>query len=174
MGRILATERLNGFKPSEKAEPLTLRPATRADWQPVADLITSVRRELGLGESILPADCDLKNIEKSYQEPGGNFLILEAGGEVLGCGGLFPRSTGTAELRRFCLHPSLRGKGIGRRFLSAFVLGAAERGFFRLEVETNPHLAAANHLFHSAGFRRASRRCDHPLFTVTLAMNLSR
>lgn len=59
---------------------------------------------------------------------------------------------GTAELRRMRVHPDHQRKGYGEALLTRLETLADERGFDRLVLETNEHLAAARSLYETQGY----------------------
>ena len=98
-------------------------------------------------------------------EPGA-----DAAGFVLSRG-----AAGEEELLLIAVHPSLRGRGIGRRLLERFIAEAGARGMGRLFLEMrqgNP----AERLYRAAGFEPVGRRPsyyrsarDGPLDAITYA-----
>ncbi len=78
-------------------------------------------------------------------EIGGRF----AGSVAVDGGG----SAGAAQLRFFILAPSLRGRGLGRRWLGEAVAHARGAGSRRMFLWTLGGLDAATALYEEAGFR---------------------
>ena len=62
------------------------------------------------------------------------------------------------------LHPSIRGKGLGKKLLERIIKTARELGYLRVYLETASILKTAVHLYENAGFRpvqeRHTPRCD--------------
>lgn len=84
--------------------------------------------------------------------------IAEAGGEVIGSIAILHREGGEAQLRWFLVAPEARGRGLGRELLQGAVAFSRERGYERIFLWTLKHLAAACHLYTSAGFVRAAEK----------------
>ncbi|TFH85901.1 N-acetyltransferase [Billgrantia azerbaijanica] len=75
-------------------------------------------------------------------------------GALLGYGLLlFRRGSSRVRLYSFCVHPTARGGGIGRRLLEALEAVARERGGERLELEVRVDNRVALGLYRRAGFR---------------------
>ncbi|MGE0060389.1 MAG: GNAT family N-acetyltransferase [Dehalococcoidia bacterium] len=79
---------------------------------------------------------DLRTIEGSYFEPGGEFLIGFEAGRLVAMGGYFPTEHDTAELKRMRVAPDCQGKGSGSALLLTLEASAMARGIRRLTLET--------------------------------------
>ena len=127
-----------------------LRPLRPGDLPAMRALVEKVLREYGLWRAHRPGLGDLRNPEAAYR--GGAFLVAEAAGRLVGCGGLLPLKGGRGEIRRMYLLKQARGRGLGRRLLSRLVARARARGLRRLLLETSPRFQDAIALYLSAGF----------------------
>jgi len=78
-------------------------------------------------------------IEHDGERLAGCVAIVEAAGDV-------------AQLRWFLVHPSARGRGLGRRLLSAAVAFSRDEGYARIVLWTVGGLAASRRLYAEAGF----------------------
>lgn len=88
-------------------------------------------------------------------DEGGFFVVaLDAKKRVVGCGALRELEPGMGEVRRLWVNPVLRGRGIGRRLLSALEGAAAVAGFEKLRLHTHENLVAALLLFETNGYIR--------------------
>ena len=137
----------------------------RDDAIDVRRIVTSVLREYGLSPECGGIDADLDDIQGSYIDRGGMFLVIESGAAVAGCGGLYPLDTDEAEIRKMYLLPDARGHGLGRQLLQQLLDGARAGGFRRVTLETASVLKEAIGLYQSFGFRKVRRehyagRCD--------------
>lgn len=65
-----------------------------------------------------------------------------------------PLETETAQLRWFLVQPEVRGQGLGKGLLEQAVAFSREAGYHRIILWTVRQLAAAAHLYESAGFKR--------------------
>ena len=95
---------------------------------------------------------------QQFTPPAGVFLLVEEGGEVIGCGGVrrIQRRPDTYEVRfevkHLWLSPAARGRGAGRRLLEELERRAVEYGAEELVLDTNASLEAAGGLYRSSGF----------------------
>lgn len=60
------------------------------------------------------------------------FWVAEYGGQVIGCGALHVLWEDLAEIRTVAVDPSLRGRGIGHRIVTALIATARELGVRRV------------------------------------------
>jgi putative acetyltransferase len=110
--------------------------------------------------------ADLDDVPVGYHQRGGVFRVLvDEGDAVAGCGGLYPVAPGVVELRKMYFHPSVRGRGFGKRLLNDLIAEARRLEFERIELETASNLTAAIALYERAGFvettgPKHSCRCD--------------
>ena len=77
---------------------------------------------------------------------------MERDGDFAGCLGLTDEGSGLAALRWVLLHPSVRGRGLGRRLIGEAVAAAEEHGYETLGLETFSELRTAAHLYREQGF----------------------
>jgi putative acetyltransferase len=126
-----------------------LRPA---EVPAVLAMVESVFKEYGLWEQHRCGLDDLRQAPDSYARRGGEFLVAEINGRVVGCGGLMPLKRGTAEVRRMYLLPKARGKGLGATLLRRLISAARRGKFSRLVLETSPRYQDAIALYLRNGF----------------------
>ncbi|ACO45551.1 GNAT family N-acetyltransferase [Deinococcus deserti] len=105
----------------------------------------------------------LYNDEDSRTEPfdpqtlsgeGSLLLTIEEDGQLLACGALKKLDEESAEIKRMYTVPAARGRGMGRRILSALIEAGRQAGYARLVLETGNQQPEAVHLYEQAGFRR--------------------
>jgi N-acetylglutamate synthase-like GNAT family acetyltransferase len=77
--------------------------------------------------------------------------IVERDGELAGCLGLTDDGD-AGVVRWFVFHPSVRGRGLGRRLIEELLDTARELGYERVHLETFSELRTAAHLYRSVGF----------------------
>jgi GNAT superfamily N-acetyltransferase len=124
----------------------------------VAELQAMFDYQTERGMPTTPADFD----------PGrGSFLIVrEDDGTAIGCGGVRLLDPATAELKRMWLHPSSRGRGLGRALLAALEQAAVDLGASRGVLDTFDVLIPAMALYRNAGWQQvpaynANRQATH-------------
>jgi GNAT superfamily N-acetyltransferase len=98
-------------------------------------------------------------LQRAPRVPGDFFrAALDETGRVLGSIAVDGADTpGAAHLRWFILDASLRGRGLGRRWLAAALAGARAAGFARCTLWTLEGLDAAARLYADAGFVTVER-----------------
>lgn len=149
-----------------KASWPRLRPANNADCENITRLVFDVLKEYDLKPDPSSTDADLKDIESSYFERGGTFLVLEAeDGSIVGAYGLYPMEDQTCELRKMYLQKTYRGKGLGKFLMEDALARARRLGFKKMVLETASVLKEAIALYKSYGFTgymsdHLSSRCD--------------
>ena len=98
--------------------------------------------------------------------PGGHILMAEIDGRPVGCCALIAMPDGGYELAKMAVDETVRGRGIGKRLMTAAVELARELKAPRLYIETNSSLKNAIGLYEAHGFRHmaaqptAYARCD--------------
>lgn len=143
-----------------------VRPWQAQDRQPVANLISGVLAEYGLGWEPEGADRDVLEIEKFYLESGGAFWCVELAGQIVGSGGYYPipRGSQAVEIRKMYLHPMARGHGLGKFLLYRLEDDIQQRGFREIWIETASVLKEAVLLYEKNGYQPSSGvetlRCD--------------
>lgn len=144
------------------AEGLGFRDGVAADAAGLRALIFPVLESYGLRPDPQGTDADLDDVAAHYGAAGGQFWVLERSGVVVGSCGLYPLGDGVVELRKMYLHPSLRGRGLGRKLLSHAMAVAAEGGFHTMRLETATALVEAIELYRRNGFTRLAGPPDVP------------
>jgi putative acetyltransferase len=97
----------------------------------------------------------------AYIDTGGEILIAELDGRAVGCVALVPDGTGAYELSKMAISPALRGRGAGRKLLTAAIERARELGAGSLFRGSSKKLANAVHLYEALGFRHVSPETLH-------------
>jgi DNA-binding MarR family transcriptional regulator/N-acetylglutamate synthase-like GNAT family acetyltransferase len=80
--------------------------------------------------------------------------IAEVDGERAGCVFLVRKSKTVAQLRLLVLTPQARGLGLGGQLTDACIAFAREKGYRKIMLWTQSHLAAARRIYQSRGFER--------------------
>jgi DNA-binding MarR family transcriptional regulator/GNAT superfamily N-acetyltransferase len=93
--------------------------------------------------------------------------IAEMDGEPVGSVFLVKQNKATAKLRLLLIDPRARGLGLGKRLVGECVAFARAKGYRKLVLWTQSNLAAARHIYRSAGFKRIERE-THRTFGARL------
>lgn len=139
-----------------------LRPITENDIEAVAEIIRTVMTEfeaVGCGYSI--NDSEVDDMFTAYLPAGSAFYVVEANGQVLGCGGYAPLTGGdkeTCELRKMYFLPELRGTGMGAQMLALCLNEARLDGYRRCYLETLEGMEKARSLYEKHGFEYLNER----------------
>jgi GNAT superfamily N-acetyltransferase len=90
-----------------------------------------------------------------FTPPRGNFLVVRnEAGEAVGCCAVRLLDPETAEVKRMWLADSIRGRGMGRRLLTAIEQAAVDLGARRAVLDTHESLTSAISLYERSGWVR--------------------
>ncbi len=110
--------------------------------------------------SVEQSDRDqLERPEISILGAGGQIMVAELDGDVVGTGAILPTHHHPADDRKWLeivkmsARRDLRGKGIGQAILEALIGQAKEMGADAIWLETNSDLTAAIGLYEKCDFR---------------------
>jgi GNAT superfamily N-acetyltransferase len=79
---------------------------------------------------------DLADVESSFLAAGGEFVVVEEDGHLLGMGGFKPVSSAAVEVLRVRVHPAVRRRGIGRRLMHELERRAGDADYRELTLDT--------------------------------------
>ena len=99
---------------------------------------------------------------EGYVESGFFLVALNDRDLVVGCGALQEVEPGVGQIRRMWVDEVLRGKGIGRRLLSALEGAGAVAGFEIIRLEAYEALTEAILLYETSGYMRTEPEPDAP------------
>jgi putative acetyltransferase len=127
------------------------------DNKEIADLIRNVFREFNIHRpGTVYFDPTTDNLFELFRTSGSEYLIAEEDGIIIGGCGVYPTPglpEGCAELVKFYLSASQRGKGIGWTLLEKSFDYAKKYGYRQMYLESLPELSRAISLYEKAGFR---------------------
>lgn len=136
---------------------VTVRRYEDGDGPAVRRLNQHALREEGTDPEDIPGTEDLETVRESYLETGGEFLVAEADGSIVGMGGL--RVDGSiGELFRMRVHPDYQHQGLGTRLLDGLEQAARERGVDELRAETARRQTAAISFYPACGYEHHRSR----------------
>ncbi|WP_373531808.1 GNAT family N-acetyltransferase [Vampirovibrio sp.] len=150
---------------------LIIRPVKPGDNPQIHRLVLAVLEEFGcVGTGYASSDPELLDMFGTYrlpkgQKPDRGYWVIEdlTTGQVLGGGGFSPLKgysgpAPTCELQKVYFHPSLRGRGFGRKLLETCVQEAEQRGYETMYLETIERMSSAIGLYQKMGFRILTTR----------------
>ena len=127
------------------------------DKKEIAELIRTVFREFNIHRpGTVYFDPTTDNLFELFRTPGSEYWVAEDDGVIIGGCGVFPTPglpAGCAELVKFYLSASLRGKGIGRKLMEKTFDSAKGMGYTQLYLESLPELSKAIRLYEKSGFK---------------------
>ncbi len=113
-------------------------------------ILAGLKEHFGTLESSFNHDLD--DIWNNYIAAGDRFLVVYAGGELVGTGALIKESIATGRIVRMSVARHMRRKGIGRKLARELIRLGKESGFRRIVVETNDDWHDAIRLYERCGF----------------------
>jgi putative acetyltransferase len=127
------------------------------DNKELAGLIRTVFREFKIDRpGTVYYDPTTDNLSELFKIPGSVYWIAEEKGTLAGGCGIYPTPDlpeGCAELVKFYLLSSWRGKGIGRMLMEKCFESARQMGYRQLYLESLPELEKAVSMYIKSGFR---------------------
>ena len=139
--------------------------AKRVIYRVALDVFNDVRP---LDESIAFYEArgelkDMDNIEQSYFENGGIFLVTTEDDTIIGTGAIRNLEDGVCELKRLWLLTGFQGKGLGYRMIQELLSSAREQGYQRVRLETDPiYQKRAIEFYKGLGFYEVPIPNAHP------------
>jgi len=133
------------------------RPIEEKDNKKIANLIRTVFLEFNIHRpGTVFFDPTTDNLFKLFSIPGSEYWIAEENNIIIGGCGVYPTpglTEGCAELVKFYLSASQRGKGIGWHLMVKTFDSAKKFGYGKLYLESLPELNRAINLYEKAGFK---------------------
>jgi putative acetyltransferase len=136
---------------------IIFRPIEEKDNKEIAELIRGVFREFNIHRpGTVYFDPTTDNLYDLFRASGSEYWIAEENGVIIGGCGVYPTPglpDGCAELVKFYLSSSNRGKGIGWSLMEKTFESAKSNGYNQLYLESLPELSKAISLYERAGFK---------------------
>ena len=105
---------------------------------------------------------DMDDIEQSYFENDGIFLVMTDEGKIIGTGAIRKIDDEICELKRLWLLFEYHGKGLGYRMIQELFAFAREKGYQRVRLETDRDAQSrAFELYKRLGFYEIPRYSDN-------------
>jgi ribosomal protein S18 acetylase RimI-like enzyme len=150
------------------SEQIIYRQYQPSDKDAAWNLHISVLKEIGgfFKDTTGRLDSDFKDIEGTYLV-GGDFIIAESGGKMVGMGALRKIDGETGEIKRMRVLSDFRGHGIGKTILVALEQKARNFGYKKLILDTTSKNLAAQHFYESFGYQETGRKVYDPAQDVS-------
>ena len=120
-------------------------------------------------------DADAKHLyspRTCILDCGGEILIAERNGRVVGTCAVVPLSGKVFELAKLAVSGECRGEGLGRRLVERALACARDRGAACVVLLSSSKLGPALKLYESLGFRHRPMPSDQPYETADVYMEL--
>jgi putative acetyltransferase len=113
---------------------------------------------------------DMDDIQQSYFDNGGIFLVAVEDSELIGTGAIRKLEDNVCELKRLWLLTSHHGQGLGYRMIQELFAFAREKGYKRIRLQTDAvYQSRALDFYRGVGFYEIRRHTDH---TDDIAMEM--
>ncbi len=140
-----------------------IRPIQKSDNLLLASIIRQVFDEhQAPQQATVYSDPRTDRLFEEFQHQAAAGFTAEMNGAVVGCGGIYPTDglpSGYAELVKFYLTATARGKGIGSALMQRCFAAATSLNYRYLYIESLPQFKTAVGIYQGLGFRPLS----HPL-----------
>jgi len=158
---------------------IIIRSIEKSDNPLLAELIRKVFREFKIDRpGTVYTDPTTDSLYELFQLPKSMYLVAEENDLLLGGCGIYPTEglpEGCAELVKFYLSASSRGKGIGKTLMQRSIDAAKAFGYKQLYLESFPELDKAVGMYEKAGFRQINApmgKSGHYACTLWMVKNL--
>jgi len=105
---------------------------------------------------------DMDDVQKSYFDDNGSFLVMVDGDQIIGTGAIKKLDDEICELKRLWFLKEYRGKGLGYKMVQELLSFARSRGYKRVRLETDPVAQSqALNFYKRLGFYEIPRYSQH-------------
>jgi putative acetyltransferase len=141
---------------------MLIRSIRKTDNAILAEVIRAVFREFGIDKpGTVYTDPTTDHLYELFQTPGSVYFVTEdETGNITGGCGIYPTPglpEGCAELVKFYLSATARGKGTGKALMQQSIDSAIKMGYNQLYLESLPELEKAVGMYEKAGFRKTDK-----------------
>lgn len=141
----------------------TIRLITEADDAALACIIRTNLEKYHLDiPGTAYTDPELEHLSAYYHaqpDKRAYYVMTDADGQILGGVGIaeYDGMEAWAEIQKLYLTELAKGKGLGRKLMEHAEIGAAEKGYRRLYLETHTNLQEAIRLYERLAFRQIEK-----------------
>jgi putative acetyltransferase len=143
---------------------LSVRMALPADAASIQQLINGIFGEYGLALIMDGVDAHLAQPAEYFQAGGGEFWVVEDGGQIVATVGVLPHDGDAVELKALYVYPSIRRQGWGRRLTKLVMDYAKATGKKRVILWSDTRFTDAHRLYRGLGFLPFGRRELHDIY----------
>lgn len=105
---------------------------------------------------------DMDDIQKTYFENNGTFLVMADEDRIIGTGAIKRLDSKTCELKRLWFLKEFRGKGLGYQMTQELLAFARSMGYQRVRLETDPEAQSqALNFYKRLGFYEIPQYSQH-------------
>lgn len=137
---------------------IIIRPIEQRDNKQMADIIKTVCREFEVDwPGTVYTDPTTDDLYRLFKTPGSAYWLVEEKGKLVGGCGIYPTEglpEHFAELMKFYLLPTSRGRGIGKKLITRNFVSAIALGYENLYLKSIPEFEAALILYEKVGFKQ--------------------
>ena len=137
-----------------------IREVEKEDNALLASMIRQVFKEHDAPESgTVFSDPTTDDLFALFRKSRSVLWVAELDGLPLGCCGIYPTEgleNSCAELVKYYLAESARGRGIGRKLMEKCIISARETSYKKLYLESMPHFSKAIRTYEKLGFQKLS------------------
>lgn len=155
------------MKPNLSLEDVTYRRYEPKDKDSVWNLhVLALGQVKGLQYMHGSWEKDLEDIEGCYLNPGGEFLVAETGGNLIGMGALRRISETCGEIKRMRVRPDYWRMGIGQNILTRLEAVAKAKGMALLVLDTTVYQESAQKLYLKNHYHEVKREKRGPFNSI--------
>jgi len=118
---------------------------------------------LGFDLSFQNFEQELAELPGDYAPPEGRLYLALEWSRPAGCIALRKLSDDTCEMKRFYVRPLFRGRGIGKKLVTALIGEARQMDYKRILLDTVPSMKRAIVLYRTLGFRPVAPYRENPV-----------
>ena len=147
-----------------------LRRYEPGDRDAVVSLHRTALREAGTNPEDVPDNDDLRDVESTYLDTGGAFLVVDGAqtdgqaDAIVAMGGLAVEGdgipSGAGELLRIAVHPDHQRAGYGSAIVAGLEEAARDRGLDRVFLWTAQRQRSAVRFYRSRGYQGTDHRTE--------------
>ena len=140
---------------------VSIQQVEKSDEPLLANIIRSVFEEFDAPKcGTVYSDPTTDHLFELFEQTGSVLWVARMNDEIVGCCGIYPTEglpNETAELVKFYLSPSARGRRIGKQLMEKSIQSAKELGYKNLYLESLPQFSNALDLYDRMGFAKLEK-----------------